>query len=251
MHFKNYIKKALIILLAVITVFSSLAVASSAASVPTNKTVQTIFDFLVDEMGLNSAAACGVLANIEKESNFNPNLYGDNGSSYGICQWHNGRFDNLKSFCAKNGYSWKSLEGQLYFLKYELEKQASTTGYILDKIEDVPNSAQGAYQAAYDWCYYFERPANKTAKSEARGTRAKEDYWPVYKLVYNIGDVNSDNKINSTDALKVLEYSVGKANLNKSQLKAADIDKNGQANSQDAFIILSISSGKANINSYK
>ncbi len=251
MHIKNYIKKALIVLLAVITVLSSTTVGSFAASVPTNKTVQTIFDFLVDEMGLNSAAACGVLANIEQESNFNPNLYGDNGSSYGICQWHNGRFDNLKSFCAKNGYSWKTLEGQLYFLKYELEKQESTTGYILDKIKVVPNSAQGAYQAAYDWCYYFERPANKTAKSEARGTRAKEDYWPVYKLVYNIGDVNSDNKINSTDALKVLEYSVGKANLNKSQLKAGDIDKNGQVNSQDAYIILSISSGKANINSYK
>ena len=81
MHTKNYIKKALICLLAVITVLSSTAVVAFAASVPTNKTVQTIFDFLVDEMGLNSAAACGVLANIEKESNFNPNLYGDNGSS--------------------------------------------------------------------------------------------------------------------------------------------------------------------------
>lgn len=251
MHTKNYIKKALICLLAVITVLSSTTVVSFAASIPTSKTVQTIFDFLVDEMGLNSAAACGVLANIEKESNFNPTLYGDNGTSYGICQWHNSRFDNLKNFCAKNGYSWKTLEGQLYFLKYELENQASTTGHILDKIEDVPNTAQGAYQAAYDWCYYFERPANKVAKSEARGTRAKEDYWPVYKLVYNLGDVNSDNKINSADALKVLEYAVGKAKLNKSQLKAADIDKNGQVNSQDAYIILSISSGKANINSYK
>lgn len=251
MHIKNYIKKALIVLLAVITVFSSLAVASSAASVSTSKTVQTIFEFLVDEMGLNSAAACGVLANIEKESNFNPNLYGDNGSSYGICQWHNGRFDNLKSFCAKNGYSWKTLEGQLYFLKYELEKQESTTGYILDKIKVVPNSAQGAYQAAYDWCYYFERPANKVAKSESRGTRAKDDYWPVYKLVYNLGDVDSNDKINSTDALKVLECAVGKAKLNKSQLKAADIDKNGQVNSQDAYIILSISSGKMSINDYK
>ena len=251
MHIKNYIKKALIVLLSVITVLSSTTVVSFAASVSTSKTVQTIFDFLVDEMGLNSAAACGVLANIEKESDFNPTLYGDNGTSYGICQWHNSRFDNLKNFCTKNGYSWKTLEGQLHFLKYELETQPSTTGYILDKIEDVPNTAQGAYQAAYDWCYYFERPANKAAKSETRGTRAKEDYWPVYKLVYNIGDVNSDGKINSSDALSVLEYSVGKTKLDRSQLKAADIDKSGQINSQDAFIILSISSGKANINSYK
>ena len=71
MHSKKYIKKALIILLTLITVFSSVAVAGSAAA-PTNNTVKTIYNFLIEEMGLSSAAACGVLANIEKESNFNP-----------------------------------------------------------------------------------------------------------------------------------------------------------------------------------
>lgn len=249
MHCKNYIKKALIILLTLIMTFSALSVVPSAAS-PTNKTAQAIFDFLVFEMGLNSAAASGVLANIEKESDFNPNLYGDSGSSYGICQWHNGRFDNLKNFCNKNGYSWKTLEGQLYFLKYELETQKSTTGYILDKL-NVPNTAEGAYEAAYNWCYYFERPSNKVAKSEARGESARDRYWPVYKLEYNIGDVNNDKKINSADALAALEYSVGKTKLTRSQIKAADIDKNGSVNSQDAFIILSISTGKMSIEQYK
>ncbi|MBP3442046.1 MAG: hypothetical protein J6L62_04505 [Clostridia bacterium] len=249
MHSKKYIKKALIVLLTLITVFSSVAVSGSAAA-PTNNTVKTIYNFLIDEMGLNSAAACGVLANIEKESDFNPQLYGDNGTSYGICQWHNGRFDNLKSYCNKNGYSWKTLEGQLHFLKYELETQKSTTGYILDKL-DVPNTAQGAYTAGYNWCYYFERPSNKTAKSETRGTNARDVYWPVYKLVYNLGDVNSDGKINSADALQVLEYSVGSLNLNLSQKKAGDLDKNGKVNSQDALIILSVSAGKVSINNYK
>ncbi len=251
MHSKNYIKKALLVLLTLIVVSSSFVTVASAASVPTGKTVQTIYNFLINEMGLNSAAACGVLANIEKESDFNPNLYGDNGSSYGICQWHNSRFDSLKSFCNKNGYSWKSLEGQLYFLKYELETQKSTTGHILDKMKAVPNSAKGAYQAGYDWCYYFERPANKTAKSETRGARARDDYWPVFKLVYNLGDVNSDGKINSADALMALEYSVGKNTLTGSQLKAADIDQNGKVNSQDAFILLSVATGKLSIEGYK
>ncbi len=249
MHSTKYIKKALIVLLALITVFSSATITGSAAA-PTNNTVKTIYNFLIDEMGLNSAAACGVLANIEKESNFNPQLYGDNGTSYGICQWHNGRFDNLKSYCNKNGYSWKTLEGQLHFLKYELETQKSTTGYILDKL-DVPNTAQGAYTAGYNWCYYFERPANKTAKSETRGKNARDVYWPVYKLEYNLGDVNSDGKINSADALQVLEYSVGSLNLSLSQKKAGDLDKNGKINSQDALIILSVSAGKVNINNYK
>ncbi len=250
MHITKHIKKALILVLSLIMVLSSLSISASAASAPTTKTVQTIYNFLIDEMGLNSAAACGVLANIEKESDFNPNLYGDSGSSYGICQWHNGRFDNLKKFCNQNGYSWNTLEGQLYFLKYELETQKSTTGYILDKL-DVPNTAEGAYTAGYNWCYYFERPSNKVAKSEARGESARDKYWPVYKLEYNIGDVNNDKKINSADALRALEFAVGKAKLTKSQEKAADINKDGKVNSQDAYIILSIATGNQSIESYK
>ena len=66
MHLKNNIKKLLITLLAVIMVFTAVPVASMAATTKA-ETIRIIFDFLVDEMGLNSAAACGVLANIEKE----------------------------------------------------------------------------------------------------------------------------------------------------------------------------------------
>ncbi len=250
MHIKNYIKRSLVTILAVIMALSVVPITASAASAPTTQTVKTIYNFLMNDMGLNSAAACGVLANIEKESDFNPNLYGDSGTSYGICQWHNSRFENLKSFCNKNGYSWKSLEGQLRFLKYELNTNKADTGRIIERL-DVPNTPEGAYTAGYNWCYYFERPANKAAKSETRGNIAKNTYWPTYKLVYELGDVNSDKKINSADALKVLEHSVGTLTLTTSQFKAADIDKDGKVTSKDALIIISIASGKADIKNYK
>lgn len=55
-------------------------------------TERSVFEFLTTELGLNSAAACGVLANIEAESNFILTSYGDGGTSYGLCQWHDGRF---------------------------------------------------------------------------------------------------------------------------------------------------------------
>ncbi len=249
MHTKSYIKRILVTVLALVTVLCAIPFASSAAA-PTSATVKAIYEFLINDMGLNSAAACGVLANIEKESDFNPQLYGDSGSSYGICQWHNGRFENLKKFCNANGYSWKTLEGQLQFLKYELNTNKTDTGKIIDRL-DVPNTAEGAYTAGYNWCYYFERPANKAAKSEARGNNAKNVYWPTYKLVYELGDINADGKINSADALKALEYSVGKSNYTLSQLKAADIDKDGIITSMDALIIVSISSGKVDIKAYK
>lgn len=53
-------------------------------------TERSVFEFLTTELGLNSAAACGVLANIEAESNFILTSYGDGGTSYGLCQWHDG-----------------------------------------------------------------------------------------------------------------------------------------------------------------
>ena len=117
-----------------------------------------VFDYLTGTMKLNSAAACGVLSNIRSESGFDPNVYGDNGTSYGICQWHNSRFTNLKNYCNKHGYNYKSLSGQLKFLNHELSNSYKGT---LNYLKKVSNSANGAYNAGYYWCYHFERPANK------------------------------------------------------------------------------------------
>ena len=171
------IKRITLVFLSVVMVVCCIPFSASAASA----NAKTIYEFCIKELKLNNAGACGVLANIEAESNFNPNLYGDGGDSYGICQWNLSRFDNLISFCNKNGYNWKTLNGQLYFLKYELTYNKSDTGYILDKLKNVSNTASGAYTAGYDWCYYFERPANKAAKSESRGYKAQNTYWPEFK----------------------------------------------------------------------
>ncbi|MDD6275914.1 MAG: phage tail tip lysozyme [Clostridia bacterium] len=233
----NFKKRVLVVILSLILVAAPLSVFGSAANLVTCNNAKIIFDFLVDDMGLNSAAACGVLANIEAESNFNPNLTGDNGTSYGICQWHAGRFDNLKSYCEKNGYNYKTIEGQLKYLQYELTNNKSDTGNILERLK-VDNTEKGAYTAGYNWCYYFERPANKADKSVTRGNNAKNNYWPVYKIVYTLGDVNSDGGVNSTDALIVLSASLNKIELTRSQAKAADWNCDGKVDSTDALMIL-------------
>ena len=90
----------------------------------------TIFKFLINNMSYSSAAACGVLANIKAESDFNPNCYGDNGTSYGICQWHNSRFTALKNWCSQNGYDYTTLNGQLYYLKKELSANMNCTPFV-------------------------------------------------------------------------------------------------------------------------
>lgn len=150
----------------------SLMAADTASS---NESV--IFKYLTEDMGLNIAAACGILANIQAESSFNPNLYGDNGTSYGICQWHDG--SDIKRFTALKNYTteWDTLNGQLEYLHYEL-----STDYpgLLSRLKATTNDANGAYQAAYDWCVTFERPANMNVLAVSRGNLAKDTYWPRY-----------------------------------------------------------------------
>lgn len=63
-------------------------------------------------------------------------------------------------------------------------------------------------------------------------------------------DVNADGKINSLDALKILQASVGTEILDESQMKAADINADGKINSLDALIVLQISTQEKSIWDY-
>lgn len=161
--------------------------ASKATSVPTQQVEKsytvgpsneaTVYNFCREVLGLSTAGAVGILANIRNESNFNPTALGDNGTSYGICQWHAGRFTALKDWCKQNGKDYTTLDAQLWYLKYELERSYSS---VLSHVRSVSNSAAGAYDAAYHWCLKFEIPANTVKTSEQRGVLARDTYWPKY-----------------------------------------------------------------------
>lgn len=135
-----------------------------------------IFLFLTQEMGLNTAGACGVLANIEKESSFRVTAASYDGG-YGIVQWTGGRNTRLKNWCKEKGYDYKTLEGQLWYLRYELEGSYKK---ILTYLKGVENSPVGAYDAGYYFCYNFEIPANRATRSIQRGNLAKDSYWQKY-----------------------------------------------------------------------
>lgn len=140
-----------------------------------------VYSYLTKDLGFSSAAACGILANIEKESNFDPSRVSRDSNgllSGGLCQWNGSRFTNLKNYCSKNGYNYLSVKGQLSYLDYELQK--SYYKHIYNYLKNVPNTAQGAYDAAHYWCYYFEIPASRATKAVSRGNLAKNTYWKKY-----------------------------------------------------------------------
>lgn len=120
--------------------------------------VSTVFYYLTQDLGLNEAAACGILANIEQESAFNPSLsvLDTNGKyTLGICQWNGGRKSKLELFAGSEAYT---IEGQLKYLKYELFS-SEYNAWCKMNLQSVPNTVDGAGKAAQRWATYFERCA--------------------------------------------------------------------------------------------
>ena len=75
---------------------------------------QKIYQYLTSDTEYNEAVACGILANIKQESNFNPKS-GKGGSYQGLCQWSTTRFAILEKWCQQNNFDPYSLEGQIKF----------------------------------------------------------------------------------------------------------------------------------------
>jgi hypothetical protein len=124
--------------------------------------------------GFDNNAVAAVLANIQSESGFRNGSCGDyvNGvaTSYGIIQWHNGRFNNLikysgesntnfysykNSYCNNTKYAFSDLSVQLNYMMKELNSS------YYRKILNVLNSNNTARYKGYYWCYYYEVPAKR------------------------------------------------------------------------------------------
>lgn len=139
-----------------------------------------IFAALTSELGMNSAAACGILANMHAESALNPrdSCKDINGkTSYGLCQWNGSRFTRLREWCKENNEDYTTVTGQLHFLAYELP---SSYPKVYNHMLAVEDTEEGAYDAAYYWCYYYEMPASRGKRSKERGNLARDKYWPNY-----------------------------------------------------------------------
>ena len=147
-----------------------------AANIDANNSAIEWADYLASQ-GFNEAAICGILANIRKETNFRSDIGGDYGTSYGMCGWHATRWDRLKNYCDKNNLDIRTIETQSQFLVWELKNCYSG---LYKTLKSIPNTAQGAYEAAYQFTIHFERPQGMYDKGVERGNIAAGDYYPFY-----------------------------------------------------------------------
>ncbi len=100
---------------------------------------------------------------------------------------------------------------------------------------DSPNRFKASFKSAL-------KLGENTVKVTIDSTYTVE--YTIYIRAY--GDVNFDGKINSSDALLVLQKSVGLTTLNSTQARYADVSNDNTINSTDALYILQKSVGKIN-----
>lgn len=140
------------------------------------------YRFFREIVGLNDAATCGIMGNIESESGFNPlsEYHTSSEDSYGICQWNNrwGFWDECQAFCNANGFDPLSLEGQLYYTQ-----QYATSEYEREvafaRIRALPNTPEGARMAAEEWCRHHEKPGDMANAIRTRQNNA-DTFWSMY-----------------------------------------------------------------------
>ncbi len=126
---------------------------------------QKAFDYFRSQ-GWSVQAAAAIVANLQAESGFNPNIVGDEGKAYGYGQWH---ADRQADFQKEFGHSIQSATGQeqLEFVQYELTQGKYKA--VGDRLKGVARgwTGGGLVSAGY------ERPKHVREESLLRGELAE------------------------------------------------------------------------------
>jgi hypothetical protein len=133
-------------------------------------------------MGFTASAAAGVVGNLVQESGLRTDAIGDNGTSGGLAQWHNERWEKLKRFAAARGKDWTDLDTQIEFLAEEMRTSYADT-YAKMQSAELPEIASQIMTDEYEKpdsasANYAQRQANARAAYEAMrsGNKQADDY---------------------------------------------------------------------------
>ncbi len=118
-----------------------------------------------EKMGWTKAQAAGIVANLQRESNLNPQAVGDNGQAIGVAQWHPDRQQRFKDWA---GYDIRqaSLADQLAFVNHELTRGSEAAAGRALSMAQSPEEAGNIVSRLY------ERPANTLGEAALRSGSA-------------------------------------------------------------------------------
>lgn len=135
-----------------------------------------------------------------------------------------------------------------YDSRYAERGMLDMTGLVVEVTYSDGSKKNVTYEETKKNNYIGQNICVSPSKAWALGENTAEIYFTsnidvyttfkVNLLNFDLGDVNNDGKVNSTDALLVLQYSVKLKTLSATQLLYADMDFNSKYNSTDALKIL-------------
>lgn len=117
-------------------------------------------------LGYSKSNASGIAGNLYTESKYDPQAIGDNGTSFGLAQWHKSRWDKLRNWSNERGLDINLFDTQLKFIDWELNNTEKTAKRELLK-------QTTARDSAFAFAKYYERP-QKIAQE--RMNKAEEIY---------------------------------------------------------------------------
>ncbi len=138
---------------------------------------RVIAAFLREELDLPDSAVAAVLANIFRESSFDPRSIDENGLYFGLCQWSRTRWMQCFTFCRVNELDRFSVEGQMAFLKSELEGKYEWV--YREHLLPAEISEDGAQDAQYAFCQFYEAPTEMDWEQVRRSKLVAEVFWPL------------------------------------------------------------------------
>lgn len=147
------------------------------ASEEQGENLRVITAYLRDELKLPDSAAAAILANMYRESAFDPRAVDPTGCFFGLCQWCWSRWLSCYLFCQENQLDRFSVEGQLAFLRYELEGEFDWL--LNDFLLSAEDSEDGAQDAQYYFCQYFEAPLDPEWEHVVRSKYVANFFWPL------------------------------------------------------------------------
>lgn len=153
------------------------------------------------QQGFDKEAAAGMVGNwiYESGGSLNPNAIGDNGTSYGIAQWHNERWDALREWASANNSDASDFRTQVLFALHEIISGREKGNYYANN--------GGVEQQVRNYMNNVERPAD-WAKVQSIGGRinyGEQAYKLADKQLVNLSNTITTLANNASSASSQIE----------------------------------------------
>lgn len=113
--------------------------------------------------GFSKEQASGIMGNLQAESSLNTKAVGDKGTSFGIAQWHNERWNNLKRFAQSRKTTEDDFDTQIDFLLHELNTSEKPALNALLKTK-TPEDAARVFAHKFERMAKYEDRRHKNAR---------------------------------------------------------------------------------------